>query len=58
MQLFQEVGVIRAQLSVSSTNETAVNFYKRHGWENMGLKPGQADLHLMERTIEALKVVD
>lgn len=58
MQLFQEVGVIRAQLSVSPTNETAINFYKRHGWEDAGLRPGHRDVHLMERAIEVLEPVD
>ena len=54
MQLFQEVGVIRAQLSVSPTNLAALNFYKRHGWQDMGLRPGHTDIHLMEISLEAV----
>ena len=53
MQLFQEVGVIRAQLSVSPTNQAAINFYKRHGWQDLGARPGHADINLMELAIEA-----
>ena len=57
MQLFQEVGVIRAQLSVSPTNHTAMNFYKRHGWQDLGLRPGHTDINLMELAIETPQVV-
>lgn len=53
MQLFQEVGVIRAQLSVSPTNQAAIRFYQRHGWQDLGLRPGHTDVNLMERAIEA-----
>ena len=53
MQLFREVGVIRAQLSVSPTNQTAINFYKRHGWQDLGLRPGHTDINLMELALEA-----
>ena len=54
MQLFQEVGVIRAQLSVSPTNQTAVCFYHRHGWQDLGPRPGHTDINLMELAINPL----
>ncbi|MEM6255266.1 MAG: GNAT family N-acetyltransferase [Cyanobacteria bacterium P01_D01_bin.156] len=58
MQLFQDVGVIRAQLSVSASNQAAINFYKRHAWEDVGPKAGNIDVHLMERAIEVLELVE
>lgn len=54
MQLFQAVGVIRAQLSVSPTNKTAIAFYQRHGWQDLGIRPGHTDINLMELTIETI----
>ncbi|MEM9979168.1 MAG: GNAT family N-acetyltransferase, partial [Cyanobacteria bacterium P01_D01_bin.2] len=54
MQLFQEVGVVRAQLSVSPTNLAAVSFYQRHGWQDLGIRPGHTDIHLMELTVDAI----
>ncbi|MEM9265213.1 MAG: GNAT family N-acetyltransferase [Cyanobacteria bacterium P01_F01_bin.13] len=53
IRLFQEVGVIRAQLSVSPTNQTALKFYQRHGWQDLGPRPGHTDINLMELAIEA-----
>lgn len=58
MQLFQEVGVIRAQLSVSPTNQKAINFYKRHGWQDLGLRPGHKDTNLMELAIDMKQTLD
>ncbi len=53
MQLFQAVGVVRAQLSVSPTNQPAIKFYQRHGWQDLGPRPGDTDINLMELAISA-----
>lgn len=37
-----------AQLSVSPTNGRALAFYRKHGWRDLGLRPGRDDVHLME----------
>lgn len=37
-----------AQLSVSPTNARALAFYHKHGWRDLGLRPGRDNVHLME----------
>ena len=41
-------GVQIAQLSVSPTNARALAFYRKHGWRDLGLRPGRDNVHLME----------
>jgi ribosomal protein S18 acetylase RimI-like enzyme len=36
------------QLSVSPSNGRAIAFYRKHGWKDLGPRPGHADVHLME----------
>lgn len=54
VQIFQQVGVVKAQLSVSPTNLRAVTFYHKHGWQDLGPHPGQAEVNLMELAIAPL----
>lgn len=51
MQVFRQVGVVKAQLSVSPTNQRALSFYQKHGWQDLGPRPDDPDVHLMELTI-------
>ncbi len=48
IQIFQQVGVVKAQLSVSPTNQRALAFYKKHHWQDLGPRPEDPELHLME----------
>ena len=47
----QEVGT--AQLNVSPRNTRALNYYRKHGWKDCGLRPGRDDVHLMECIVTA-----
>ena len=42
-----------AQLSVSPTNAGALAFYRKHGWRNLGLRPGRDNVNLMECDVPA-----
>ena len=42
-----------AQLSVSPTNARALAFYRKHGWRDLGLRPGRDNVHLMECDVPA-----
>ncbi len=42
-----------AQLSVSPTNVRALAFYRKHGWRDLGLRPGRDNVHLMECDVPA-----
>lgn len=48
MDFMRRHGVSFAQLSVSPTNARALAFYRKHGWRNLGLRPGRDDVNLME----------
>lgn len=37
-----------ARLSVSPTNLRAIAFYQKHGWRNIGPRPGRNEVNLME----------
>jgi ribosomal protein S18 acetylase RimI-like enzyme len=39
------------RLSVSPSNARALAYYRRYGWEDLGLRPGRDDVHLMERKV-------
>jgi ribosomal protein S18 acetylase RimI-like enzyme len=42
-----------AQLSVSPTNARALAFYHKHGWRDLGLRPGRDNVNLMECDVPA-----
>src|SRR5690606_1388305 len=48
MTFMRRHGVQVAQLSVSPTNARALGFYRKHGWKDLGLRPGRDDVLLME----------
>jgi len=48
-------GVERAQLSVSPNNARAMAFYRKHGWRDLGPRPGREIVNLMERGVPALQ---
>jgi ribosomal protein S18 acetylase RimI-like enzyme len=51
MDFMRRHGVQTAQLSVSPTNARALAFYRRHGWRDIGPRPGRDHLHLMECSV-------
>ena len=44
-------GVGSMQLSVSPTNARALAYYRKHGWRDLGLRPGRDNVHLWERDV-------
>ena len=48
-------GVRTAQLSVSPSNTRALAFYHKHGWRDLGLRPGRDNVHLMECDVPSLR---
>ena len=57
MDFMRRHGVQVAQLSVSPTNARAPAFYHKHGWRDLGLRPGRDDVNLMECNVPG-SVVD
>jgi ribosomal protein S18 acetylase RimI-like enzyme len=53
MRFMRSQGVGAAQLNVSPTNARALNYYRKHGWKDCGLRPGRDDVHLMELIVTA-----
>jgi ribosomal protein S18 acetylase RimI-like enzyme len=53
MDFMRRHGVQTAQLSVSPTNARALAFYRKHGWKNLGLRPGRDNVNLMECDVPA-----
>lgn len=53
MDFMRRHGVQIAQLSVSPTNARALTFYRKHGWRDLGLRPGRDNVHLMECDVPA-----
>jgi len=51
MRFMARHGVDTVRLSVSPSNARALAFYRRHGWRDLGLRPGRDDVHLMERNV-------
>ncbi|MBC8069471.1 MAG: GNAT family N-acetyltransferase [Deltaproteobacteria bacterium] len=51
MRFMASHGVATAQLSVSPSNARAVGYYRKHGWEDLGLRPGRDNVHLMQRQV-------
>ena len=48
IRFFQRHGVSAARLSVSPTNARALAFYRKHGWRDLGPRPGREFVNLME----------
>jgi ribosomal protein S18 acetylase RimI-like enzyme len=49
LTIFAKHGVERMQLSVSPTNLRAIAFYRKHGWRDLGPRPGYENrVNLME----------
>jgi ribosomal protein S18 acetylase RimI-like enzyme len=48
MNFMRRHAVQIAQLSVSPTNTRALAYYRKHGWRDLGLRPGRDNVHLME----------
>jgi ribosomal protein S18 acetylase RimI-like enzyme len=53
MDFMRRHGVQVAQLSVSPTNARALDFYRKHGWRDLGLRPGRDNVNLMECDVPA-----
>ena len=53
MDFMRRRGAQIAQLSVSPTNVRALGFYRKHGWRDLGLRPGRDNVHLMECDVPA-----
>ena len=53
MRFMRRHGVQTAQLSVSPTNARALGFYRKHGWRDLGLRPGRTNVNLMECAVPA-----
>lgn len=53
MGFMRRQGVQVAQLSVSPTNARALAYYRKHGWRDLGLRPGRDNVNLMERAVPA-----
>lgn len=48
MTFMRRHGVHVAQLSVSPANARALGFYRKHGWRDLGLRPGRDNVNVME----------
>lgn len=53
MDFMRRNGVRLAQLSVSPTNARALAFCRKHGWRDLGLRPGRDNVNLMECDVSA-----
>lgn len=47
------LGCERMRLSVSETNQRAAQFYRHHGWADIGPRQDRPELRLMEKTIDS-----
>jgi ribosomal protein S18 acetylase RimI-like enzyme len=46
--LFRRLGLPSVRLSVSLTNTPALRYYSKHGWRDVGPRPGFENVHVME----------
>ena len=53
MDFMRRHGVPIAQLSVSPANSRALAFYRKHGWRDLGLRPGRDNVNLLECDVPA-----
>jgi GNAT superfamily N-acetyltransferase len=51
--LFIRHGALSARLSVSSANARALRYYTKHGWRDLGERPDDPRVHLMELSLAA-----
>jgi ribosomal protein S18 acetylase RimI-like enzyme len=49
----RSLGFPAARLSVSPTNQQAVRFYSKNGWQSLGPRPDHPEVHLMEKRLVA-----
>ncbi|NEP17415.1 MAG: GNAT family N-acetyltransferase [Leptolyngbya sp. SIO4C1] len=52
LQTCQQRGLQRVQLACSPTNQRAMAFYQKHGWRDVGVKPGYTDIRLLARPVD------
>ncbi len=53
--LFDALGIRKLRLSVSPTNARAIAYFEKHGWEDLGPRPGVDGVNLMGRALEPRK---
>ena len=46
---FRELGCTSARLSASPSNHAAMRFYLKHGWVDLGPRPGAPEVHVLEK---------
>lgn len=51
VELLQQRQITSAGLSVSPTNRRAMKYYQRHGWRDLGPRPGAPHVHELELSI-------
>ena len=51
VDVFRKEGLSKLQLSVSSTNERAIAFYRKFGWEDRGPRDDHPEVNVMERRV-------
>ena len=47
VEVFSKLNKSELQLSVSNSNQQALSFYNKHGWQNLGARPGKEQMLLM-----------
>ncbi len=52
LKILRQHKVRRVQLSVSPSNSRAVAYYEKHGWRDLGPRPGHEKVHLMQLDLE------
>jgi ribosomal protein S18 acetylase RimI-like enzyme len=50
--VFTGLGLDRLRLTVSPSNQRAVAFYRKHGWQDLGPRPGDQGVHVMELSLD------
>lgn len=50
-QIFREMGLKTARLSVSPTNTRAIKFYEKMGWIDLGPRKDHPEVHFMEKNL-------
>lgn len=50
-KVFKEMGLKKARLSVSPTNERAIKFYEKMKWVDLGPREDHPEVHFMEKVI-------
>jgi RimJ/RimL family protein N-acetyltransferase len=48
---FLRLGLTKCRLSVSPTNTSALRFYEKNGWLDLGPRPGHPEVHWMEKVV-------